>query len=222
MIKSKSEMMNSRSASPVPLCCPLPGHPSVTITGPGRNEQFVFYWSVSLLLLKAFHQELPLSNHTIHLSKCFLLQPVINKNTNYTSKINFCFVGRDQTALGLPAREISAVPSWKWAVLNTQRVTFKREHLLNVCGEWAFHARAQIFSVCLTLPTDKPMPLCKPNNVFSDLILQIGYHSPLLSAEMRRQVGGMEKKDKKRSSAACKRKFSFSFPNYCSYSFCIL
>lgn len=59
--------------------------PSVTIPGPGRKEQLVLYWSVSVLLLQAFCQGLLLSNHTTHLSHGFRLQPVINKHTNYMS-----------------------------------------------------------------------------------------------------------------------------------------
>lgn len=57
--------------------------PSLSLGG----KQLVLYWSVSVLLPKAFCQKLVLSNHTIHLSHGFRLQPVINKQTNYKSKL---------------------------------------------------------------------------------------------------------------------------------------
>ena len=84
-------------------------HPSVPTIGPERKEQLVLYWSVSVLLLQAFCQELVLSNHTIHLSHSFRLQPVINKHTNYKSKMNFCFIKQwAGTASGLQLKSTTS------------------------------------------------------------------------------------------------------------------
>lgn len=101
-------------------------HPLVFTTGPERKEQLVLYWSVSVLLLQAFCQELVLSNHTIHLSHSFRLQPVINKHTNYKSKINFWFIKQwAETASASNLQLMSTTQSrkmstsWKWSVLNT-------------------------------------------------------------------------------------------------------
>lgn len=161
----------------------------------------LLYWSVSVLLLQVFCQELVLSNHNVHLSHSFRLHSVINIHTNYKSKLTCGSLSSGQVLSGKNSiKSTSQEPTvyktytrWKQGAVNTSQITFKREHLLNLWREWAFHTGVQIFSVCLTLSSYKPTPLCDLNHVSSDLTLQIG-HSPFPSFQLEKSNKKQTKK----------------------------
>lgn len=83
-------------------------------------------------------------------------------------------------------------------------------------GEWAFHMRAQIFPVRLSLSSHTPTPPCDLNHVSSDLILQIGHSSPSSLFERGSQIRGGWR-DKGKNSAASERNSCTSFSKFFAF-----